>query len=151
MKARPLIWKTVLVLLAVIFLAAVILFSFTFNLFLKPIQNWGWKPYVVIGVWLFLSIGLVVVTFLFSYYEVYKKYVLVKRMGKTLIYYYSDVVYIDERQYQKHKTIAFFTRQGHTRYLMGDKKDILFNSMLQNCKNLMDEETFRFKYPKVKL
>lgn len=151
MKVRPIVWKTALILLGCIILAAVIIFSFTFSLFLKPIQNWGWKPYVIIGIWFVLSIGLVIITFMFSYYEVFKKYVAVHRAGKTLIYYYSDVVYIDEVQYQKHKLIAFYTKQGHPRYLMGDKKDILFNTMQQNCKNRLSSEDFAIKYPKVKL
>ena len=138
-------------LIIVIILGAAIIFGITFNFFIKPIKDWDWVPYTIIGIWGALSIGLIILTFAFSYYEVYKKYVTVKRAGKSLIYYYSDVVYIDEAQYKKNKTIAFFTNQGHSRYLMGDKKDILFQTMLQNCKNRLSDEEFRRKYPKVKL
>ncbi len=151
MKVRPAIGRTIGILIILIILGAGIIFSFTFNLFLKPIDQWGWQPWVIIGVWAALSIGMILLTFLTSYYEVYRKYVSVKKGTKTLIYYYSDVVYIDEAQYRKNKTIAFFTNQGHSRYLMGDKKDILFNTMLQNCKNRLTTEEFRQKYPKVKL
>ena len=138
-------------LIIVIILGAAIIFGITFNFFIKPIKDWDWVPYTIIGIWGALSIGLIILTFAFSYYEVYKKYVTVKRAGKSLIYYYSDVVYIDEKQYEKKKTIAFFTKQGHTRYLVGDKKDILYKTMLANCKSLLSEEEFKFKYPKVKL
>ena len=151
MKVRPTVGKTILILALIIVLGAGIIFSFSFSLFLKPIQEWGWQPYTIIGVWSALSIGIVVATFLTSYYEVYKKYVVVHKGNKKLIYYYSDVVYIDEKQYEKGKTIAFFTRQGHTRYLMGDKKDILYQAMCANANNRLDEETFKSKYPKVKL
>ena len=123
----------------------------TFNFFIRPISEWGWQAYTIIGIWAALSIGLIILTFVFSYYEVYKKYVTVKRAGKSLIYYYSDVVYIDEKQYEKKKTIAFYTNKGHSRYLIGDRKDILYKTMLANCKNLLSEEQFKFKYPKVKL
>ena len=151
MKVRPSYLKTLIILIVVSIIGAAILFSFTFNLFLKPIKDWGWQPYVILGVWLALSVGLALMTFLFSYYEVFKKYVAVTRGNKKLIYYYSDVVYIDEKQYEKKKMIAFFTRQGHVRYLMGDKKNILYQTMIQNCQNRMSEEDFKRKYPQVKL
>lgn len=151
MKVRPSPWKTLLILVIVMLVGAAIIFSFTFNLFIKPINEWGWPPYVILGIWLLLSVGLGLVTFLFSYYEVFKKYVAVTRGNKKLIYYYSDVVYIDEKQYEKRKMIAFYTRQGHTRYLMGDSKNILYQTMIQNCQNRLDEEDFKRKYPQVKL
>lgn len=151
MKVRPSFRKTIIMLLIIILIGAGIVFSFTFSFFLKPIQNWGWEPYTIIGIWLAFSIALVILSFFFYHYEVYKKYVTVVRLNKKLIYYYSDVVYIDESQYEKSKTIAFFTRQGHSRYLVGDKKDILYNTMLANCTNRIDSEEFRRKYPQVKL
>ena len=151
MKVRPSPWKTLLVVAIVMLVGGAIIFSFTFNIFLKPINEWGWQPYVVLGIWLLLSIGLAIASLLFTYYEVFKKYVTVTRGNKKLIYYFSDVVYIDEKQYEKHKTIAFYTRQGHTRYLMGDKKGILYQAMIQNCQNRLSEEDFKRKYPQVKL
>ncbi len=151
MKVRPLVRKTILMLLVAILIIGAIIFGFTFTLFLQPLNQWDWKPFVVIGAWILLSASVVVFTFVFSYYVVYKKYVEVKRLGKTLVYYYSDVVYIDESQYSKNKTIAFFTRQGHPRYLIGDKKDILYTTMIQNCKNRVTPEDFQRLYPKVKL
>lgn len=151
MKVRPSFLKTLIILIVVLILGAGIIFSFTFNLFLKPIKDWGWQPYVIIGVWLALSVGLCLMTFLFTYYEVFKKYVAVTRGTKKLIYYFSDVVYIDEKQYEKGRMIAFYTRQGHVRYLMGDKKDILYQAMLKNSANRLNEEDFKRKYPQVKM
>lgn len=151
MKVRPTLGKTILILAVIIVVGAGIIFSFSFSLFLKPIKEWDWRPYTIIGVWTALSAGLVIATFLTGYYEVYKKYVVVHRGNKKLIYYFSDVVYIDEKQYEKSRTVAFFTRQGHSRYLMGDKGDILFKAMIANATNRLDEETFKAKYPKVKL
>ena len=67
MKVRPSPWKTLLILVIVMLVGAAIIFSFTFNLFIKPINEWGWPPYVILGIWLLLSVGLCLVTFLFSY------------------------------------------------------------------------------------
>ena len=151
MKVRPALGKTIGILILIIVLGAEIIFGFSFSWFLKPIKEWDFKPYVMIAIWGTLSIGLIIMTFLTGYYEVYKKYVMVRRGNKKLIYYFNDVVYIDEKQYERNRTIAFYTRQGHTRYLMGDKQDILFKAMCANATNRLDAEEFKRRYPQVKL
>lgn len=151
MKVRVSPWRLLSILLIVILVGAGITFGFTFNLFLKPIKDWEWQPYVIIGIWLVISIFLIVAALTTSYYEVEKSYVVVHKGNKKLVYNYSDVVYIDEEQSEKKKTIAFYTRQGHARYLMFDKKGILYKVMLKNCKNRISKEEFEIKYPKVKL
>ncbi len=151
MKVRVPAWRMLLILFAVIIFGAAMIFAFTFNQFLKPITEWGWQPYTIIGVWLATSIFLIVAALLTSYYEVNKKYVVVHKGTKTLVYNYSDVVYIDEEYSVKKKTIAFYTRQGHSRYLMFDSKGILYKVMLANCKNRLSKEEFKEKYPQVKL
>ena len=151
MKIRPNPWKTLLILGIVLLLGAGMIFGMSFKLFLKPIQEWGWQPYVIAGLYLAFAIVILILSYLFSYYEVFKKYVSVTKGGKKLIYYYSDVVYIDEKQYKKGRLIAFYTKQGDVRYLLGDKKDILFQAMMKNSPNRLNEEEFKNKYPQVKL
>ena len=106
MKVRINPWRILPLLLGIMLLGAIIIFSFSFSLFLKPITQWEWPSYALIGLWVVMSAILIIVTFTTGYYEVFKKYVVVHRGTKKLIYYYSDVVYIDEKQYQKGKTIA---------------------------------------------
>ena len=85
-----------------------------------------------------------------SYYEIQRKYVIVHKGTKKLIYYYSDVVYIAEELSERKKMITFYTKQGHIRYLAFDRKGILYKTMLSNCKNRLDKEEFERNYPKVK-
>ena len=151
MKVRVAIWRTLLILLVVILIGAGAIFGLTFNLFLKPISEWGWKPWVIIGMWAVVSLGLTLAAIFASYYEVNKNYVIVQKGTQRLIYNYSDVVYIDERQSEKSKMVCFYTKQGHARYLMFDSKGILYPTMLANCKNRLSDEEFARKYPKVKL
>ena len=151
MKVRINPWRILPMLLGIMLLGAIIIFSFSFSLFLKPITQWEWPSYALIGLWVVMSAILIIVTFTTGYYEVFKKYVVVHRGTKKLIYYYSDVVYIDEKQSEKKKNIHFFTRQGHARYLLFDKKGILYETMLQNCKNRLTEEEFKEQYPNVRL
>ena len=151
MKVRVPIWKTLLILLGVVIVGASIIFGFTFYLFLKPITEGGWQQYLIIGMWVSFSIFLTLATILSSYYEVNKNYVIVQKGTQRLIYNYSDVVYIDEKQSEKSKMVCFYTKQGHSRYLMFDSKGILYKVMLANCKNRLTEEEFKERYPKVKL
>ena len=151
MKVRSNPWRIIPILLVIVLFGAAVMFGFTFMFFLKPIKEWDWIPYTLIGIWFFLSLGLFLITLIGSYYEVYRKYVVVHRGTKKLIYYYADVVYIDEEKSRKKKNIHFYTRQGHARYLLFDKKGMLFETMLSNCKNRMSDEEFKERYPNVKL
>ena len=151
MKVRINPWRILPILLAIILLGAAIIFGFSFSFFLKPVTQWDWRSYAMIGLWVGMSVILIIVTLTTSYYEVFKKYVVVHRGTKKLIYYYSDVVYIDEKQSEKKKNIHFYTRQGHCRYLLFDKKGILYETMLANCKNRLSDEEFKEQYPNVRL
>lgn len=151
MKVRVAVWRTLLILLVVIILGAGAIFGMTFSMFLKPITEWDWRPWLIIGMWTLVSIALVLVSIFGSYYEINKNYVIVQKGMQKLIYNYSDVVYIDEKQSEKSKMVCFYTKQGHCRYLMFDSKGILYKTMLANCKNRLSDEDFKAKYPKVKL
>ena len=150
MKVRPSFIRLLPSLLVVIILGAGLIFGLTFNLFIFTFP-YDWRQFTIIGVWLGLSITLIVLTILTGYYEVQKKYVIVHKGTKKLIYYYSDVVYIDEEKSEKKKMIHFFTKQGHVRYLAFDRREILYKTMLSNCKNRISKEEFQMKYPKVKI
>ena len=151
MKVRIPVWKTLLMLLAVILVGGLLMFGISFWNFLKPIKEWTWTNWAIIGVWAALSFFLIVAGFLTSYYEVEKKYVIVHKGASKIIYNYSDVVYIDEEQSEKKKVVSFYTNKGHVRYLPFDSKGILYKVMIANCKNRLPKEEFERRYPKVKI
>lgn len=150
MKVRIPFIRLLPTLLIIIIIGGAAIFGMSFTLFVFTFP-YDWRQYAIIGVWVLLSIGLIVVTILTSYYEVNKKYVSVKRGTKTLIYYFADVVYIDEEKSEKKKMVHFYTRQGHARYLLFDKEAILYKTMIVNCKNRLTKEEFARQYPQVKL
>lgn len=151
MKVRVSAWRLIGLLSIVLLIGAAVTFGFTFNFFLKPINQWQWQAYAIIAIWLTISVALVLASLLGSYYEVEKSYVIVHKGHQKLMYNYSDVVYIDEEQSVRRKTVCFYTRQGHCRYLMFDKKGILYKVMISNCKHRLSKEDFKKKYPQVKL
>lgn len=149
MKVRPLFWKTLLTVIICILICGAILFVVCLDLFLNT--KWGWQQPTLIAIWGALSIILILYTLFGTYYEVERKYVVVHKGFKKLIYYYVDVVYIDEEKSVKKKMVHFYTNKGHTRYLTFDKKNILYRTMISNCKNRITAEEFAMRYPKVKL
>lgn len=89
--------------------------------------------------------------YFFNYYEINRKYVMFVRFNKKYIYHYNDVVYIDEKQSEKRHVVCFYTNKGHTRYLIFDRKNVLYPTMLKHCQNRLTSEKFKEKYPNVAL
>ena len=68
-----------------------------------------------------------------------------------MFYYYSDIVYIDIEKSKKKKTLIFVTNKGHVRYLVLDKEQILLDTLIEKCNNLLTLEKLKKKYPEVKI
>ena len=149
MKVRISMRRMIWPLIATTILGAIIVFALTFHLFLFELP-WDWRQYTIIGIYVLLSAALFILTAFAISYEINRKYVIVHKGRKQLIYYYNDVVYIDEEKSEKKKMIHFYTKQGHVRYLTFDKKGLLYPTMLENCKNRLTKEEFERRYPKVK-
>ena len=124
-----------------------------FSIFFKDFITfpWGPLPYIVTIVWFLGAVIFYIISIKMNYYILHKKYVIVRKYNKELIYNFSEIIYIDERQSEKHKMICFVTNKLHTRYLTFDKEGLLYKTMLEKCSNRLDEETFKNKYPEIKL
>lgn len=126
----------------------VILFLCCINLFI--FQTWSWIQWMVIAVYIIFCILISVLTPFNLYYEINKKYVEEVKFTKRLVYNFSDIIYINEERSEKKKKVCFYTRFGHVRELYFDKQNIIYKSMLANCKNLMSKEDFERRYPNVR-
>ena len=135
-------------LLAFLFLGVALFFMCWTIFFDFP---WDFRQPLIIGLWVVSGIVFLILSLTQNYYILSKKYVTVKRYTKELIYYFSDVIYIDEEKSMKKKMIHFYTRQGHPRYLNFDRKGILYQTMLEKCENRMSKEEFERTHPDVKL
>ena len=135
-------------LLAFLFLGVALFFMCWTIFFDFP---WDFRQPLIIGLWVVSGIVFLILSLTQNYYILSKKYVTVKRYTKELIYYFADVIYIDEEKSMKKKMIHFYTRQGHPRYLNFDRKGILYQTMLEKCENRMSKEEFERTHPDVKL
>lgn len=141
-------------LITVTFIVSMLLLGgVVFLIFFKQFTTlpWDFLPYLIISFWLLGAIFFYILTIKMNYYVLHKKYVVVKRYNKELVYNFSDVIYIDEAQSEKKKTIIFVTNKGHERYLIFDKENILYQVMLQKCTNRISKEQLKNKFPNIDL
>lgn len=149
MKLRVAFWRTFTTfLIATILLMAAFFFMF-FETFVG--KEWTWVQPTIIAVVVVSSIAFFIPTYLNNYYIVQKKYLIQHKGRREYIYYFSEVLYIDEKQSEKKKVICFFTNKGHVRYLTFDKEGKIYKAMIAGAKNRMSTEEFKENYPKIKL
>ena len=128
---------------------AALLFLSCLNIFL--FQTWGVIHFILIGIFIVVSVFMLVLSLTRNFYVVESKYLVVVKAFKETIYNYADVVYIDNEQSEKKRVLVFCTRFGHSRYLPFDKEGKIYATFLKKCHNLLEEDQFRAKYPNVKL
>ena len=124
---------------------AALLFVSCINLFL--FMKWNAVQFVIIGLFVFISVFMLVLSLTRNFYVIESKYLVVVKGRKEVCYNYSDVVYIDKAQAEKKRVLAFATKQGFTRYLPFDKEGKIYDTFLKKCKNLLSEEEFKKQYP----
>ena len=128
---------------------AALLFLSCINLFL--FQKWNAIQFAIIGVFVIVSVLMLVLSLTRNFYVIESKYLVVVKVNKEMHYYYTDVVYIDKEQSERRKVLCFYTRQGHTRYLPFDKEGKIYTTFLNKCHNAIDKEGFKKNYPNVKI
>ena len=128
---------------------AALLFLSCINLFL--FQKWNAIQFAIIGVFVIVSVLMLVLSLTRNFYVIESKYLVVVKVNKEMHYYYTDVVYIDKEQSERRKVLCFYTRQGHTRYLPFDKEGKIYTTFLNKCHNVINKEDFEKNYPNVKI
>ena len=141
--------RTIITFIIADLLFAVLFFVSCLNLFL--FQKWAVIQYVLIALFVAISVLMLVLSLTRNYYVIESKYLVVVKAHKQTVYNYSDVVYIDKAQSEKKRVLTFYTKYGHSRYLPFDKQGEIYATFVKRCKNALDEERFKIKYPNVKL
>ena len=141
--------RTIITFLVADLIFAVLLFLSCIYLFL--FQSWGVIQYLIIALFVIISVFMLVLSLTRNFYVIESKYLVQVKGTKEMYYYYTDVVYIDKVQSEKKRVLTFFTNKGHTRYLPFDKEGKIYNTMCNKCHNLLSDEEFHNKYPNIKL
>ena len=128
---------------------AVLLFLSCINLFV--FQKWSAVQFSIIGVFVFISIFMLVLSLTRNFYVIESKYLVVIKGTREMIYNYTDVVYIDKEQTERKRVLCFYTNKGNARYLPFDKEGKIYTTFLNKCHNLLDLEEFKRRYPDAKI
>ena len=140
--------KIVIMWLIVFLLFAGIIFAFSFNLFLS---SWDFKQPLIISAYVVAMIAILFISLKTQFYEINKKDITEARFGKKFTYFYSDIIYIDEEQSKKSKTLCFVTKQGHVKYLTFDKEGKIFDAAMSRCDSLISREELERRFPGIKI
>ena len=97
--------RTIITFIIADLIFAAVLFLSCFNIFL--FQKWNAVQFVIIGLFVFFSIFMLVLSLTRNYYVIESKFLVVVRAHKESIYEYADVVYIDKAQTEKKKVLSF--------------------------------------------
>lgn len=143
-------WRIILI-FSLVYIGTVLLFYSI----LQPWYLGDFNPfskfytYIYMAALLVAAIIFCVLSITKTYYELDDKKISHHKMGTEDIYYYSDIVYIDEKWSKKHKMLNFYLRSGKSRTLAFDKEGLIFKYAMEHSR-LMQEEEFRAKYPSAK-
>lgn len=143
-------WKKVLLMWLIVFVIGAGVISLTlFNLFY--LTKWGASQIIITSIYVLLMALILVISLNSFYYEINKKDITVAKFGKKYTYFYSDIIYIDEEESIRSKTLTFVTKYGHVKYLTFDKEGKIFIAAKNKCHNLISREEVKAKFPAIKL
>ena len=85
-----------------------------------------------------------------TYYEINGPVFIHSKMGRITEYTFNNIIYIDEEFSTSKRMFRFFTKDGKEHVLMFDKEGVLYQTALEKCP-LISEEEFRRRFPNVKM
>ncbi len=114
-----------------------------------------WPPtlvhYLVIALWTVLTAVYLIYGYKTSYYELSKHEIKQRKGGNVLTYPFKDIIFIDEPYSSKKSYVHFVTSKGDERFLLHDKKRIIYNAIVERTTNLKTKEEVNRMFPKLKL
>lgn len=149
MKVWPSFQKTLLLALVIFLFSAVIVFTSCINLFL--FEEWDYRQWLIIGVFLASSILILIFSLRTYFYVIEKRELIVIKFKRELVYPYSKIIYIDQNQKRKRSTITIVMKSGQIIYLIPDNKNQVYESLQKNCDDLLDKQEVMNKFPRIKL
>lgn len=149
MKVWPSFQKTLLLALVIFLFSAVIVFTSCINLFL--FEEWDYRQWLIIGVFLASSILILIFSLRTYFYVIEKRELIVIKFKRELVYPYSEIIYIDQNQKRKRSTITIVMKSGQIIYLIPDNKNQVYESLQKNCDDLLDKQEVMNTFPRIKL
>lgn len=117
--------------------------------------SYKWPPtnldIVLVSIPLIIALITMILGIKMNWYEIGKKALTHHKGSKVLVYYYSDILYIDHDYSKKHKILLFYTNKGHERYLPMDADMEIYQAVNNKCQHLISKAEYQIRFPNVKL
>ena len=138
-----------------IYVIAFLVLEAIFYLTLQDFKTNGFFPfstnfYFYTPILVVLTIVFLVVSLTQTYYEIDKEKIVHHKMSKEFVYYYKDILYIDEEWSIKHKMLLFYDKDGKERILTFDREGLIFEEAVSRAKQISWEE-LKIRFPNIKL
>lgn len=140
--------KRIITIFIVMFVIFEAIFYFSFQG--KDFYPFHFSFYIYTPFLIFLSVLFCYMSIKQTYYVIEKKRIIHVKMGKAFQYYFSEIIYVDEKWSEKHKTVLFYQKDGHSRFLAFDKNGEIYQTILERSP-LLSREEFQQRFPNVKL
>jgi len=158
MKLRIAAWRLIWRFLVVILIIYVVALGFLSYFFLTIDQETNSIVFLPFGInQIIILVGMFVlgvIAFIPSltscYYVVEKKSFTMRRYWKIYEFSYANIEFIDIEESKRKKMVIFYASTCKTKYLLGDKKGILLETLIKKCPNTMSVEEFRRRHPEEK-
>lgn len=75
----------------------------------------------------------------------------VTKFGKTTVYNFNNVLYIDDYYTEKHKALTFYLKTGKLVFIALDKENKILEVFQKHCKKTVSREQFQGMFPNIKL
>ena len=151
-------WPIFIRFIIVFLIALVVIFFGFFGVFIRydvesqsiVLVPWEGQQIVTTVIVFILAIALLIISLRGYYYVIEKDHFLCVKFGKVFQYDYKNITFIDTDKSEKGSTITFYSTRARMQYLLKDKDNILYQTLLQKCQNTMSLEEFRRAHPEEK-
>lgn len=134
-----------------IYIPVYIISAIVFYLMLGVVWPPTLKHYLVFAGWTILTLIYLIYAYKMGYYEITKHEIKQRKGGNVLTYPFKDIIFIDEPYSSKKSYIHFVTNKGDERFLLHDKKRLVYKAIVERTSNLKTKDEVNRMFPKLKL
>lgn len=139
---RPNPWRIILIFVGLYFVFEII---FLLSFLSALAEFFIWLSVILLAA----TVVFCIITIRATKYEITANKITHHKLGKTIDYFFNDILYIDEEFSEKHRMMLFYNKDGKEKFLLFDKEGKIYETALQKAHQITFEELQR-RFPNVK-
>ena len=81
------------------------------------------------------------------YYVIESKHFTMRRFWKEYVFDYKNIEFVDIEESRRKGQVIIYTKKSRTKYLIGDRKGVLLETVIKKCPQTMTVDEFRRAHP----